>query len=64
MSRPIYDYTKIILQKVSFEPALFCKELEKAVKQLMPHELEELHLWVLQLTEEKPELKKCLIYLN
>ncbi|MCB0375304.1 MAG: hypothetical protein KDD04_05235 [Sinomicrobium sp.] len=64
MSRPIYDYTKTILQKVSFDPSLFRKELEKAARLLLPHELEELHLWLLQFTREKPELSGCLIYLN
>ena len=64
MPRPIYDYTKTILQKVSFDTSLFCRELEKAVKMLLPHELEDLQLWVLQLTEEKPELTSCLVYLD
>ena len=64
MSRPIYDYTKTILQKVSFDPSLFCRELEKAVKLLLPHELEDLHLWLLFFIEEKPELSKCLVYLD
>ena len=64
MARPIYEYTKTVLQKVSFDPSLFCKELEKAAKLLLPHELEDLHLWVLQFTEERPELTQCLVYLD
>lgn len=64
MARLIYDYTKTILQKVSFDPALFCKELEKAVKVLLPHELEELRIWLIQFIEGKPELTKSLVYLK
>ena len=43
-------------------PILFCKELEKALKVLLPYEIEQLRDWVLQFTEEKPELRQCLIY--
>lgn len=64
MSRPMIDYTKSILERVSFDPILFCKELEKALKMLLPYELEEITVWVLNFTKGKPELKKCEIYLN
>jgi hypothetical protein len=30
--RMIYDYTKEVLERVSFNPDLFTKELKKAVK--------------------------------
>ena len=30
MSRLIYDYTKSVLERVSFDAILFCKELDKA----------------------------------
>ena len=33
MSRAMFEYTKTILQKVSFDVVLFCKEVEKAVDQ-------------------------------
>lgn len=64
MSRQMIAYTKSILERVSFDPMLFCKELEKAVKLLLPYELEELVEWFFNFTEEKPELRKCEIYLN
>ncbi|RXR19314.1 hypothetical protein EQG63_07680 [Flavobacterium amnicola] len=64
MSKSMIDYTKSILERVSFDPVLFCKELEKAVKALLPYELEELTEWFLNFTKEKPELRKCVIYLN
>jgi DNA replication protein DnaD len=56
MARAIFDYTKTVLKKVSFDAELFCKELEKAVKKLLPFEIEELRLWLLQFTANKPEL--------
>jgi DNA replication protein DnaD len=60
----MFTYTKSILERVSFDPKLFCKELEKAIKNLLPYELEQLREWLLQFTKEKPELKQCLIYIN
>ncbi len=64
MSRQMIDYTKSILERVSFDPILFCKEFEKAVKALLPYELEELAEWFFSFTKEKPELRKCEVYLN
>lgn len=64
MARAIFEYTQTILQKVSFDPVLFYKELEKAVKRLLPHEIEELRIWLYQFTNGKPELNQCLIYLK
>lgn len=64
MPRVMYTYTKSILERVSFDPKLFCKELEKAVKILLPYELEQLTEWLLSFTKEKPELRQCLIYIN
>lgn len=61
MSRTMYYYTKSILERVSFDPKLFCKELEKALKVLLPYEIDQLMNWLFQFTEEKPELKQCLI---
>ncbi len=42
MSRTIYIYTVEVLKKVSFNPKLFKRELEKASKKLLPHEYIEL----------------------
>lgn len=61
MKRTMFDYTKTILERVSFDPLLFCKELEKALKMLLPYEVEQLTDWLLSFTREKPELKRCLM---
>lgn len=60
MSRMIYDYTKSVLERVSFDPALFIKELKKALRNLLPYEMEQLKKWLHYYTEKKPELKPCL----
>ena len=56
MARAILDYSKTVLKKVSFDLELFSKELEKAVKRLLPFEIEELRIWLLQFTVDRPEL--------
>jgi len=60
MPRMIYDYTKSVLERVSFDPALFCKELRKAIKNLLPYEIEQLRKWLNNFTNEKPELQQYL----
>jgi len=64
MKRDMFVFTKSILEHVSFDPLLFCKELEKALRVLLPYEIEQLTQWLLQYTSEKPELRQCLIYVN
>lgn len=64
MARAMFEYTKTILNKVSFDPSLFCKELEKAVNRLLPYELDELYIWIQQLVKRNPDLESCLIYLK
>jgi len=64
MSRAMFEYTKTILQKVSFDVVLFCKEVEKAVTRLLPHEIEELRDYILLLINQNPNLKDSLIYLK
>ncbi|MGL2993446.1 hypothetical protein [Flavobacterium sp. TSSA_36] len=61
MSKIMFDYTKSVLERVSFDPSLFCKELEKAIRTLLPYELEQLKEWLFDFTYEKPELKQCLL---
>jgi len=61
MPRTMFSYTKSILERVSFDPVLFCKEVEKAIKVLLPYEIEQLIDWLQNYTVEKPELKACLI---
>ena len=60
----MFDYTKAVLAKVSFDVNLFCKELKKALTRLLPHEIEELRIWVNGLIQKNPELNQCLIYLK
>lgn len=64
MSKVMFDYTKSVLERVSFDPVLFCKELEKAIRTLLPFELDQLREWLFNFTSEKPELKQCLIIVN
>ena len=64
MKRTMLAYTQKILESVSFDAELFCKELEKSLKLLLPYEIEKLTDWVLNYTLEKPELKQCLIKIN
>ena len=60
----MYNYTKKVLESVSFDSSLFCKELEKALKILLPFEIEQLVVWLTNFTKEKPELISCLILIN
>ncbi len=64
MARAMYDYTKAVLNKVSFDVNLFCKELQKAMSRLLPYEIEELKIWVDDLIKQNPQLNQCLIHLN
>lgn len=64
MARAMLEYSKTVLKKVSFDAKLFLKELKKAVSRLLPDEIEELKLWLLQFTTDKPELQQSLIYLK
>ena len=59
-----FNYTKNILKNVSFDPILFCKEVEKALKMLLPYEIEQLAEWLFHFTKEKPELQHCQILLT
>jgi len=64
MARQIFEYTKTVLIKVSFNSDLFCKEVEKALNRLLPHETEELLIWIKQFIENKPDLYPCRILLH
>ena len=64
MSKSMLDHTKNVLKKVSFDVSLFCKELEKACRVLLPFELEELALWLSKFIKEKPELQHCMLLIN
>ena len=60
----MFSYTKNVLERVSFDPLLFCKEIRKALKVLLPYEIEQLKEWLMQYTQEKPELQHCQLLLN
>ena len=64
MARAMFEDTKTILNMVSFDVQLFCKEVQKAIKRLLPHEIEELKLFIEGLTKDNPNLNQCLIYLT
>ena len=64
MPRKIYDYSKLILESVSFDIKLFNKELIKAVKQLLPDEIKKLKIWLIEFIKEKPELEPSLLLLS
>ena len=64
MARAMFEYTKTVLKKVSFNSELFCKELEKALTRLLPYEVDELTIWLKQFTANKPELYSCMHLIN
>jgi DNA replication protein DnaD len=64
MSRILYDYTKSVLVRVSFDTKLFCKELEKAIKELLPYEVDQLKQWLVDFVKQNPELKPSLKIIN
>jgi len=64
MARAMFEYTKTVLKKVSFNSDLFCKEVEKALGRLLPYEVDELTIWLKQFTSNKPELYSCLALIN
>ena len=45
MIQSMLEYSKLILQKVCFDELLFKKELEKALKILLPEEIKQLINW-------------------
>ncbi|MAN28031.1 MULTISPECIES: hypothetical protein [Mesonia] len=64
MARAMFEYTKEILTKVSFDAALFCKEVKKAIDRLLPYELEELRNFIVFLSKQNPHLISSLTYLK
>jgi len=60
MARAMFEYTKTVLKKVSFNAELFCDELNKAMDRLLPYEIDELRIWLQKFTSNKPELYSCL----
>lgn len=64
MARAMLEYTKTILNKVSFDTTLFCREVEKALDRLLPYEIYELKIFINSLIVQNPELNQCLIHLK
>ncbi|AKA33874.1 MAG: hypothetical protein CMH48_13585 [Muricauda sp.] len=64
MARAMLEYTKTVLQKVSFDAKLFARELKKAISRLLPNEIEELKIWLQYFVLDKPELQTSLMYLK
>jgi hypothetical protein len=59
MSKLMITHTQVLLERVSNDPNLFCKELLKAIKNLLASELEELARWFVSFTKGRPELQNC-----
>lgn len=51
----MFEYSKMILEKVSFEPRIFKKELRKALRQSTKEEFQQLMCWC----REKFGKKQC-----
>ena len=64
MTKIMFEYTKSVLERVSFDVVLFSKGLEKAIRTLLPFELEQLKEWLSDLIIEKPELKSCMVIIH
>lgn len=63
-TRIMLNYAKVVLENVSFDPKLFYKELEKAINQLLPYDVEQLRKWANNFISEKPELSDSLQLIN
>ncbi|WP_438961239.1 hypothetical protein [Nonlabens sp.] len=64
MARAMFEYTKTVLEKVSFDSNLFCKELQKALERLLPFEIEELKIWMKPMLLQNPALATCVPLLH
>ncbi len=63
MARAMFEYTKMVLKKVSFDTNLFCTEVKKAMERLLPYEIEELKVFIESLIKINPDLRRCSVYL-
>jgi hypothetical protein len=64
MKTLMLEYTKTVLDKVSFDTDLFCREVQKASRYLLPNELEEIKAHIQTLILENPDLGRCLVYFS
>ncbi len=53
-----FEYSKMILEKVSFYPAIFKKELRKALRNLGRNEAQQLIIWCREKTGKIKRLNK------
>lgn len=53
-------HTIKILEKVSFNKDLFVKEISKAIKILLPYEIDQLKEWINNFTKTKAEFNDVL----
>lgn len=58
MSRLIYFCTKDSLERASSNSDLFAKEIKKAIKNLLPYEMEHLKNGLIYFSNKKPDLLK------
>ncbi|WP_410880789.1 hypothetical protein [Myroides sp. DW712] len=59
-NRLMFDYTKRILENVSFDSELFVKEFNKALLQMVPYDVDRLEQWVENYVADKPTLHQKL----
>ncbi|MDM1046280.1 hypothetical protein HX004_15770 [Myroides sp. 1354] len=59
-NRLMFDYTKRILENVSFDSDLFVKEFNKALLQMVPYDVDRLEQWVEKYVLDKPILHQKL----
>ncbi|MBV6645351.1 MAG: hypothetical protein KI790_07865 [Cyclobacteriaceae bacterium] len=55
IKKSMLDYSKLILDKVSFDRRLFLKEYRKASRNLEPSEVMELGRWIRQFRRQREE---------
>ncbi|MFV0532012.1 MAG: hypothetical protein ACK5MD_11335 [Flavobacteriales bacterium] len=58
--KTVLDYTKEILEKVSFSVELFSREVKKAFQTLSQEDCRELLIFIEQKVVQNPQLKVCL----
>ena len=63
-NRLMFDYTKRILENVSFDSELFVKEFNKALLQMLPYDVDRLEQWVEDYVQDKPILHQKLSQLE
>lgn len=54
------NHTIRILEKVSFNKDLFVKEVSKAIKILLPYEIDQLKEWIRNFTKTRTEFRDVL----